>query len=124
MLLVSLELTFPESHRSGLSSCAALDATRISYADWRPPDSRQLRFGVASPSPIGLLNVFTRSVVGVTTAPAGSAGATALIASGTVPMTASVAAKRPMTLDLKFSSLVRRRRSTPQTIDFDQRITI
>src|SRR3954467_14855300 len=111
MLLVSLELTLPESQRSGVSSCPALEATRISYAVCLPPDNRQLRFGVASPSPIGLLNVFTRSVIGVTLPPAGSAGATVLIASGTAPMTASEAARRPMSLGLKFSSLVLRRRT-------------
>src|SRR4051812_28768875 len=120
MLLVSLELTLPESHRSGFASCPSVDATRISYAAWRPPDSRQLRFGVASPRPIGLLSVFTRSVVGVTPPPAGSAGATVLIASGTVPTIASEAATRPMTLDLKFSSLMLRGSSRPQTIVFDQ----
>src|SRR4051794_12486973 len=121
MLLVSAELTLPESHRSGLSSCAALDATRISYADCLPPDSRQLRFGVASPTPIGLLNVSTRSVVGVTFPPAESAGATVLIASGTAPMTASEAAKRPMTLVLKFSSLVFRRRDRTKRRDASRR---
>src|SRR4051812_24862000 len=124
MLLVSPELTLPESHRSGFASCASLDATRISYADCRPLGSRQLRFGVASPSPIGLLNVFTRSVVGATLAPAGSAGATVLIASGTAPRMTSEAARRPMTLVLKFSSLILRGRSAPQTIYFDQTATI
>src|SRR3954447_5249306 len=109
MLPVSFELTLPESQRSGVSSCAALEATRISYAVCLPADSRQLRFGVASPSPIGLLNVFTRSVVGVTLPPAESAGATVLMARGTAPTMTSAAAKRPTTLDLKFSSLVTRR---------------
>src|SRR3954447_16271462 len=99
MLFVTLDVTLPESHRSGLSSCAALEATRSSYADCRPPDSRQLRFGVASPSPIGLANVFTRSVVAVTLPPAGSAGAPALTAKGNAPA-ASSTASRVLTLNL------------------------
>src|SRR4051812_33160403 len=105
MLLVSVELTLPESHRSGFSSCAALEATRISYALCLPLESRQLRFGVASPSPIGLANVSTRNVVALTFPPAGSAGATVLTTGGTAPITAS-AASEVLTLDLIYSPLV------------------
>src|SRR3954451_24398846 len=75
MLAVRLELTLPEAHRSGWSSLAALEATRTSYAVCRPPDSCQLRVGVASPSPIGLVSVFTRSACAVTALSPGPAGA-------------------------------------------------
>src|SRR3954470_13831742 len=117
MLPVSLELTLPESHRSGFSSCAALEATRISYALCLPPVSRQLRFGVASPSPIGLVNVFTRSVVAVMLPPAGSAGAPALTASGRMPAASSAASRA---FDLIFSPLVLQRFAVPKTIAIDQ----
>src|SRR5689334_11845945 len=77
MLLVSLELTLPESHRLGLSSCAALDATRTSYAVCRPADRRQLSSGVASPSPVWFVCVLTRSVVADTVPAPVSPGALA-----------------------------------------------
>src|SRR5262249_51407322 len=95
MLLVSLEATLPESHRSGVSSCAALDATRTSYAVWRPPDRRQLKFGVASLSPIGFVSVFARSVWTVTALPSAPAGAFAAPTSSTPHAVATTAAATP-----------------------------
>src|SRR3954447_21696420 len=104
MLLVSLDATLPESHRSAFSSSSALDATRTSYAVWRPPDRRQLSSGVASLSPIGFVCVSTRSVVAVTLPGTGSARAEVLIVNGTAPTTTTrAAAHRPGFLGLKCS---------------------
>src|SRR3954454_2478823 len=91
MLVVSVELTLPESHRSGFSSCAALDATRTSYALCRPADRRQLSSGVASLSPIGFDCVLTRSVVAATARPLASPGAWAAPMSAIVPAAATAA---------------------------------
>src|SRR4051812_15335542 len=93
MLLVSLELTLPESHRSGFSSCAALDATRTSYALCRPAERRQLSSGVASPSPIGFDCVSTRSVVADTARALAAPGACAAPASAIAPAAATAASR-------------------------------
>src|SRR3954447_18247504 len=60
MLLESLDRTLPESHTSGRCSLHGLDATWIWYAVCRPSESLQLRFGLASPTPIGFVCVSTR----------------------------------------------------------------